>query len=54
MKENLIQETGNGTKLLVMMKGSPNLGVSNYQADYILTAPSVDLSTNNISLETFT
>jgi len=37
----------------LMMEGSPNLGISNYPADYILTAPSRDITPNSISCDTF-
>lgn len=37
----------------LMMKGSPNLGVSAYPANYILTAPKKNISENNIYLDNF-
>jgi hypothetical protein len=37
----------------LMMKGSPNLGISNYPADYILTAPKNNITLNKISCHTF-
>lgn len=43
------------SKLLeyLMMKGSPNLGISQYPADYILTAPKENITQNSISCDTF-
>jgi hypothetical protein len=37
----------------LMMKGSPNLGVSAFPANYILTAPKKNISENNIHLVNF-
>ena len=37
----------------LMMRGSPNLGISAYPANYILTAPKKNISINNISLNDF-
>jgi hypothetical protein len=37
----------------LMMKGSPNLGISKYPADYILTAPKKNITPNSISCDTF-
>jgi hypothetical protein len=43
------------TKLLeyLMMKGSPNLGISQFPADYILTAPKKNITSNSISCNTY-
>ena len=37
----------------LMMQGSPNLGKSDYPANYILTAPSCNINSTNISCLTF-
>jgi len=37
----------------LMMKGSPNLGISAHQASFILTAPKTHIVPNNISCDTF-
>lgn len=37
----------------LMMKGSPNLGLSNYPADYILTAPKNYITLSEITCNTF-
>jgi hypothetical protein len=37
----------------LMMKGSPNLGISSYPADYILTAPKINITPSKISCDTF-
>ena len=46
------QEFKNLLKFL-MMKGSPNLGISEYPAQYILEAPKKNIDLNNISLYSF-
>ena len=37
----------------LMMKGSPNLGVSAHPADFVLTAPKTNITPNKISCDTF-
>ena len=37
----------------LMMKGSPNRGVSDHPADFILTAPKTKITQNEISFDTF-
>jgi hypothetical protein len=37
----------------LMMKGSPNHGISNHPAEYILTAPKTNITANKICCDTF-